>query len=305
MLFFYEYIIILMKTIKLTGDESMAKITIDAHGKINLSLDVLSRRQNGYHELRMIMQQIALKDIITIAELDKGIRIESNNPNVPTDSSNLVYKASKLLSSRYNIHRGLHIYIEKNIPIAAGLAGGSSNAAAVLKGLNKIWNLDLSLKELMDIGLKIGADVPYCLMGGTALAEGVGEQLTKLPDFSNKLILLANPGVPVSTAYVFKGLDLSSISKRPNTDGLITAIKEDNLDFVANNMVNLLETVTIKDHPIIEEIKVTMIKHGALGSIMSGSGPTVFGIFNDSKAMRKCKEVLDKKINIVIETVTL
>lgn len=283
----------------------MTKMTIDAHGKINLSLDVLNRRQDGYHELRMIMQQIALKDTITIEELDKDIKIECNTPHVPTDTSNLVYKAWRLLSSRFNINRGVHIYIQKNIPIAAGLAGGSSNAAAVLKGLNNLWNLDLSGQELMDIGLEIGADVPYCILGGTALAEGVGEKLTRLPDFSDKIILLANPGIPVSTSHVFRSLDLNSIVKHPNTDLLIKCIREDSLNCVASNMVNLLETVTVVEHPIIEKIKKTMTKNGALGSLMSGSGPTVFGIFDDEVAMKKCKDILSKEISIVIETKTI
>lgn len=283
----------------------MAKITVDAHGKINLSLDVLSRRQDGYHELRMIMQQIALKDIITMEELDSDIIIECNNTNVPTDTSNLVYKAWRLLSSRFNINKGVYIYIEKNIPIAAGLAGGSSDAAAVLKGLNNLWSLGLSQQDLMDIGLEIGADVPYCIIGDTALAEGIGEKLTRLPSFTDKLILLANPGVSVSTAHVFKSLDLNSIEKHPDTNLLINAIRENNLDCVASNMVNLLESVTIEEHPIIEKIKKTMMKNGALGSLMSGSGPTVFGIFDDKIAMKKCKEILSKDVSIVIETKTI
>lgn len=283
----------------------MSEIAVNAYGKINLSLDVLRKRQDGYHELRMIMQQIALKDTIEILELDEGIKIESNNLDLPTDSTNLVYKSWKIMCSRFKINKGVYIYIEKNIPIAAGLAGGSSDAAAVLKGLNKLWNLDLSEKELMDIGLEIGADVPYCIMGGTALAEGIGEKLTKLPNFSNKLILLANPGIEVSTGHVFRDLDLNSITKRPDTNTLIDAIKDNKLDFVGANMVNLLETVTIPKYPIIEEIKNMMIDNGAVGSMMSGSGATVFGIFDDNKKIKKCKQILNKHIDIVIETTTI
>jgi len=283
----------------------MSKIVIDAYGKINLSLDVLSRREDGYHELRMIMQQIDLKDIISIEEIDKGIEIEADSSQIPIDSSNLVYKAWDILSKKFNVDRGVSIKIEKNIPVAAGLAGGSSDAAAVLKGLNQLWNLGLEEKELMDIGLEIGADVPYCIMGGTALAEGIGEKLTKLRPFSNKLILLANPGVHVPTAYVYKNLRLDKIHKHPETDELISYVEENNTKLVAENMVNLLETVTIEEHPIIEDIKETMIKYGALGSIMSGSGPTVFGIFQKEKDMLKCKEFLDKSINTVLMVKTV
>ncbi len=283
----------------------MRMIKINAYAKINLSLDVLKRRSDGYHELRMIMQQLELKDIITIKQIEEGIKIESNNPNVPTDSSNLVYKAWDILCKKFDVYNnGIHINIEKNIPISAGLAGGSSNAAAVLTGLNKLWDLRLNLQELMEIGLEIGADVPYCLMGGTALAEGVGEKLTQINNFNHNYILLANPGVAVSTAYVFKSLDLDSIDKHPDTEGIISAIKSNDLGFAANNMVNLLETVTIKEYPIIKDIKETMRRYGALGSLMSGSGPTVFGIFENDKDMRECKEKLSKTTDIVIATKT-
>lgn len=279
----------------------MSKITVNAYGKINLSLDVLRRRPDGYHEVKMVMQQINLKDIVTIEEINEEmVLIESNNPNVPTDSSNLVYKAWKLLSQRFGIKKGIRINIEKNIPMAAGLAGGSSNAAAVLKGLNTLWDLKLNQQELMDLGLNIGADVPYCILGGTALAEGIGENLTKLPSFKDKHVLLANPGISVSTAYVYQNLDLKRINKHPNTEELIKAIKEDDMNLLSNNMVNLLETVTIKEHSIINEIKSTMIQHGAFGSLMSGSGPTVFGLFNDKKALSKCMEKLKQFVDIVI-----
>lgn len=283
----------------------MANIIIDAHAKINLSLDVLRRREDGYHELKMIMQQIALKDIITIEDRDTDVIIESNNNDIPLDSSNLVYKAYRLLADMYNIKKGIYIHIQKNIPVAAGLAGGSTDAAAVLKGLNQLWNINLPQKELMDIGVKIGADVPYCLIGGTVLAEGIGEKLTELRSFSDKLILLANPDIPVSTAHVFKSLKLNDILVRPDTESLLKSVYNDDINFLAENMANVLETITIKEHPILNDIKHHMLEYGALGSLMSGSGPTVFGIFKNEHDIQKCKDSLSNRIKTVIMTKTV
>lgn len=277
----------------------MKKIKIEAYAKINLSLDVLRRREDGYHEVRMIMQQVDLKDIIQIEEYKDGIIIETNESELPTDSTNLAYKAWYILSKRFNINRGVKIKIEKNIPIAAGLAGGSSDAAAVLKGLNELWNLNLKEKDLMEIGLEIGADVPYCIMGGTALAEGIGEKLTRLKSFKNKLVLIAKPSIQVSTAYVYRNLKVEDVMKHPDIDNLIKNIELDNVDFVAKNMINVLETVTIEKYPIIQKIKNQMIKYNALGSLMSGSGPTVFGIFDNVDDIIKCKEELERWIDRV------
>lgn len=283
----------------------MEQIKVEGYAKINLSIDVLGKREDGYHELRMIMQQVDLKDTITISNNKEGIIIECNVPNVPTDSSNLVYKACEILSKKFNINKGVHIYIEKKIPMAAGLAGGSADAAATLKGLNRLWNLKLTLQELMDIGVSIGADVPYCLMGGTALAEGIGEKLTPLDDFSNKLILLAKPDIEVSTAFVYKNLDLDKIKRRPDIDELIISMKRGDLHFLADNMVNVLETVTVKEYPIIQKIKDEMIKYGGVGSLMSGSGPTVFGIFDNEEDIKRCESQLKKWINTthIVKTV--
>ncbi|WP_242863249.1 4-(cytidine 5'-diphospho)-2-C-methyl-D-erythritol kinase [Caloranaerobacter ferrireducens] len=277
----------------------MKKIEVKAHAKINLSLDVLRRREDGYHEVRMIMQQIDLKDIIQIEEYSNDVIIETNERMLPTDSTNLVYKAWNILSKRFNINKGVKIKIEKNIPIAAGLAGGSADAAAVLKGLNELWNLNLKEKELMDIGLEIGADVPYCIMGGTALAEGIGEKLTRLKSFKNKLVLIAKPSIQVSTAYVYKNLKIEDVKEHPDIDNLIKNIELDNVNFVAKNMINVLETVTINKYPIIQKIKDHMIKCNALGSLMSGSGPTVFGIFDNTDDIIKCKEELKTWIDRV------
>lgn len=283
----------------------MKKIEVDAYAKINLSLDVLNRREDGYHELEMVMQQLALKDTITIEERESGFSIDSNSKDIPLDSSNLVYKAYSIIKEKFNINRGIHIHIEKNIPVAGGLAGGSTDAAAVLKGLNTLWELNISEEQLMDIGVKIGADVPYCIMGGTALARGIGEKLTRLKSFSDRLILIANPGFSVSTAHVYNNLKLDKITDRPKTQLILKYIEDGNTEFVAKEMKNVLETVTISENPILNEIKNQMIKDGALGSLMSGSGPTIFGIFDNPESMEKCKRNLEHTIKTVLCTKTV
>lgn len=283
----------------------MEELIIEAYGKVNLALDVIRKRNDGYHDINTIMQQIDLKDIVTIKDREKGIKIECNNPEVPVDSSNLVYTAWEKMKEKAKIDRGVHIIIEKNIPVASGLAGGSTDAAAVLKGLNKLWKLNFSKKELMDIGVSIGADVPYCIMGGTALAEGIGEKLKILKSFSNKLILLANPGISVSTAHVYDSLRLDKIEKGPDMDMLVQAVENDDIYTLAKNMGNILEQVTVEEFSQIKTIKEDMIRYGALGSLMSGSGPTVFGLFDDEKKLVKCKEYLEKKVAKVIITKTI
>ncbi|HHV27111.1 MAG TPA: 4-(cytidine 5'-diphospho)-2-C-methyl-D-erythritol kinase [Tissierellia bacterium] len=283
----------------------MEELIIEAYGKVNLALDVIRKRNDGYHDINTIMQQIDLKDIVTIRDREKGIKIECDNPEIPVDSSNLVYTAWEKMKEKAKIDRGVHIIIEKNIPVASGLAGGSTDAAAVLKGLNKLWKLNFSKKELMDIGVSIGADVPYCIMGGTALAEGIGEKLKILKSFSNKLILLANPGISVSTAHVYNSLRLDKIEKSPDMDMLVQAVENDDIYTLAKNMGNVLEQVTVEEFSQIKTIKEDMIRYGALGSLMSGSGPTVFGLFDDEKKLVKCKEYLEKKVAKVIITKTI
>jgi len=274
----------------------MEEVVIDAHGKINLALDVLYPREDGYHEINTIMQQINLKDTITLRNIegDRAI-IESNSKEIPLDETNLAYKAWEKIVEKTNFNRGIHIAIDKNIPVAAGLAGGSTNAAAVLKGLNILWNLNLSQERLMEIGAEIGADVPFCILGGTAHARGIGEKLKKIKSFSNKLILLANIGKPVSSAYVYNKLDLVNRSKRIDIDKIVEYIEEDDVKKVAENMENIMEEVVIKEYPIIAQIKEDMIEYGALGSIMSGSGPTVFGIFDDEEKLLSCKNFWKRK----------
>lgn len=263
----------------------MDTIILRAKAKINLTLDVVGKRENGYHDLRMIMQTINLYDTIKVKKTKTpGIRIENNLAWLPTDEKNIAYKAAQLFLTETGIKSGIYISIFKRIPVAAGLAGGSSNAAAVLIGLNKIFETELTKKQLMEMGLKLGADVPFCILRGTALAEGIGEELTALPSLPYTHVLLAKPNVSVSTASVYKGLDINNIQNHPDTDEVVEAIKAGNRNFVIHNMKNVLEEVTIKMHPQIQAIKEDMLKQGAIGTMMSGSGPTVFGIFETREA---------------------
>lgn len=255
--------------------------TVKAPAKINLALDVLSKRPDGYHNVSMIMQTIALYDTITIKSGFNGIKITSNSTKIPLNESNIAYKAAHYLSTKYNVKRGASIHIEKRIPVAAGLAGGSTNAAAVLKLLNKAWDLQLSKTELMDAGKRLGADVPFCIQGGTCLAEGLGEKLTAIKSIPDCHILLAKPNVGVSTKEVYQSLNLDEIKERPDIASMMKAIEQQDLAGICSRMGNVLETVTTKMHPIILELKQKLLDYGAIGSLMSGSGPTVFGIFSD------------------------
>lgn len=257
---------------------------VKAPAKINLALDVLRKRPDGYHDVSMIMQTIALYDTITVKSTWDGIKITSNSSKIPLNESNIAYKAAHYLSTKYNVKRGANIHIEKRIPVAAGLAGGSTDAAAVLKLLNKAWDLKLSKTELMDAGKRLGADVPFCIQGGTCLAEGLGERLTIIKSIPDCHILLAKPSVGVSTKEVYQSLKLDEIKERPDIAGMMKAIDEQNLTGICSKMGNVLETVTTKLHPIIPELKQRLLEYGAIGSLMSGSGPTVFGIFSDMSA---------------------
>lgn len=261
----------------------MESISLKAFAKINLSLDVLRKRQDGYHEVRMIMQTIDLYDKVILEVKDKGIEVSCNKPWVPGGPDNIAYKAANLLMQKYNIDRGISIRIIKNIPVAAGLAGGSADAAAVLRGMNEIFSLGLSQDELMVLGKDIGADVPFCIKGGTMLAEGIGEVLTDIKPFSNVDIVLVKPRISVSTAWVYNNLNLDKISIRPETQLIIKAISDKDKNYVTQNMQNVLESVTLEKYSIIKDIKDELIKFGALGSMMSGSGPSVFGIFENKQ----------------------
>ena len=271
----------------------MNRITMKAYAKINLGLDVVRRLENGYHEVRMVMQNIDLYDKVNIYRNRTGeIKVTTNLGFLPTGPDNLVYKAAALLKDEFNIKDGVTLDLYKFIPVAAGMAGGSTDAAAVLKGMNKMFNLGLSDEELMVRGAKLGADIPYCIMGGTALAEGIGEVLTKLPDCPSCYVVIGKPPISVSTKYVYEHLVLDENTVHPDIDGIVDSINNGNIYGVADRLSNVLETVTETAYPIIGKIKSRMMDMGALNSIMSGSGPTVFGLFDDLEKANACKEVL-------------
>lgn len=259
-------------------------IDLNAHGKINLGLDVVRKRPDGYHEVRMIMQTIGLHDKISISKINSpDIKVETNLPFLPTDDKNIVYKAVALMKETFQINDGFYINLDKRIPISAGLAGGSTDAAAAIIGVNHLYGLNLSLEELMDIGVNIGADVPFCLMGGTALSEGIGEKLTPLPAFPNCHILLVKPNINISTKYTYENLDLNKIDKHPDIDSIVQGISNHSISEATKHSANVLESVTETRHPEITTIKNAMVDQGAIVSMMSGSGPTVFGIFDNAQ----------------------
>lgn len=274
----------------------MKKIRLKAMAKINLGLDVVRKREDGYHEVRMIMQTIRMYDQIELEPTEPteapGIRVSTNLNYLPTNEDNLVYKAAKLLMDEFDVKKGLNIGLRKFIPVAAGMAGGSSDAAAVMVGVNRLFHLNLSQKELMERGVKIGADVPYCILRGTALAEGIGEKLTHLPPAPAGYVLIAKPGIHVSTKFVYTNLKANELESHPDIDGQIQAIRSGDLKKVAELCGNVLETVTIPAYPVIEEIKDVMKKGGALNACMSGSGPTVFGLFDDREKAKAVYENL-------------
>lgn len=274
----------------------MQEIRLKALGKINLALDVLRRREDGYHEVRMIMQTVNMYDKLTLRKKkEPGIEVKTNLFYLPTNENNLVYKAAKLLMDEAGIEQGLFIDLHKFIPVAAGMAGGSSDAAAVLYGVNRLFNLGLSQKDLMERGVRIGADVPYCVMRGTALAEGIGEKLTPLPPMPDCYILIAKPGISISTKSVYQNLRLDTLEKHQDTDRSLRALEEGNLMELADSMGNVLESVTIRENPVIEEIKDEMKAAGAINAMMSGSGPTVFGIFTHKNKAEEAERILQKK----------
>lgn len=259
----------------------MKKYQTKAYAKINLGLDVTGRLPNGYHQVQMIMQQIGIYDELTFEQTQEDIVITADTEDLPLDGNNLISKAVGHMMKTYGISGGLHIHLQKNIPIAAGLAGGSSDAAAAIKAVNHLFALNLPLSRLMEEGAVIGADVPFCILGGTALAEGIGEKLTPLPSLPPCFILVAKPEAAVSTQYVYTKLDSLTIPHHPDIPGMTASIKTGKLQGILDRMENVLELVTIPDHPVICALKERMLQLGAANSLMSGSGPTVFGLFHE------------------------
>ena len=271
----------------------MHSIKLKAMAKINLGLDVVGKRPDGYHEVRMIMQSIHLYDSISITKTKtNSIKISTNLPYLPVNENNLVYKAADLLLTEFHLPKGLFISLRKHIPVAAGMAGGSSDAAATLVGINKLFHLGLSKEELMKRGVTLGADIPFCIMRGTALSEGIGEILTPIMGMPDCPILIAKPDINVSTKYVYENLHLDSSTKHPDIDGLIQSIKGHDLPGIADKIGNVLESVTVNKYPVIEKIKNCMKEQGALNALMSGSGPTVYGIFESKERAYKAMEHL-------------
>lgn len=264
-----------------------------ALAKINLGLDILRKREDGYHEVRMIMQTIQMYDVLEMRKVKKpGISLSVNYPYIPSDERNLVYKAAKLLMDEFQVKEGVEIRLEKFIPVAAGMAGGSSDAAAALVGVNRLFKLGLSEKDLMERAVNIGADVPYCVMRGTALAEGIGEKLTRIAQVPDCFVLIGKPGINVSTKAAYESLQLDQIQTHPDIDGMIRDIESGDLRAMTEKMENVFEPGIIGRYPVIGEIKALMEEHGALKAMMSGSGPTVFGIFDDRKKMEEAAAVL-------------
>ena len=266
---------------------------LQAFAKINLGLDVLGKREDGYHEVRMIMQTIRMYDQLDMRKsVEPGIHLTTNKKYIPVDENNLVWRAAKLMMDTCGIMEGVSIHLHKVIPVAAGMAGGSSDAAATLVGMNRLFHCGLSKEKLMELGVQIGADVPYCVLRGTALAEGIGEKLTVLPPMPDCWILIGKPGISVSTKYVYTTLDLNTDTVHPDIDGMKKALGDGNLYGITERMGNVLQDVTIPAYPEVERIKEQMKTLGAVKAMMSGSGPTVFGIFdNEEKAQEACQKL--------------
>lgn len=268
-------------------------LTLKGNAKINLTLDVLYKRTDGFHQVEMIMQAVELADILSLEEKHSGnINITTNLPYLPCDQRNLAYQAVRLVKDTYKIKQGVHISLEKNIPMSAGLAGGSTDAASVLLGLNTLWDLGLSLEQLEVLGAKLGSDVPFCLRGGTMLATGRGEILTPLAPLPACYVVLAKPRISVSTAWVYGKYRKEAVLQHPDTAGVQQALEQGDLSAVVSRLNNVLESVTIAEYPQIKKLKESMIQYGAMASLMSGSGPTVFGLVADKNQAEYIAEKL-------------
>ncbi len=293
------------------------KVTVKGYAKINLGLDVTGKLENGYHLLRSVMQQIDIYDTVELAGVRNGysepvenkdiddaglqITLTSNSDEVPLDQTNLAFKAAKLLTEQDGIKEGVHIHIIKRIPVAAGLAGGSTDAAAVLLGMNELFGLGHSKEELQELGISLGADVPFCVAGKTALAEGIGERLTLIETMPEMYIVVAKPSIGVSTKYVYENLRLEQVV-HPDMDRILAAMKQKDLKAMTGLLGNVLESVTMERYPLIRELKEAMLETGAEGSLMSGSGPTVFGVFDTmAKAAEAEKQMQQRYPEVFIQ----
>lgn len=273
----------------------MDKIIVNSHAKINLCLDVTAKRDDGYHEVEMIMAQCGLCDSITIEKARNGITLHTNLGFLPTDARNIAYQAAQAFFSYCSIKGGADIHISKRIPVSAGLAGGSGNGAAVLQGLNSLYETQLTNQQLCEIALPLGADVPYCILGGTMLARGIGELLTPLPPLPRTAVVIVKPPFSVSTPAVYKEIDRTEIVTRPDIDLLTKALADKDTKRLAENMVNVMEGVTAAMHPVIGRIKQELIRGGALGALMSGSGPSVFALFDSYEKAKRAAAPLKKR----------
>ncbi|MDE7275581.1 MAG: 4-(cytidine 5'-diphospho)-2-C-methyl-D-erythritol kinase [Lachnospiraceae bacterium] len=274
----------------------MEQLRRNAYAKINLGLDVLRRREDGYHEVKMIMQTIDLYDTLTFCrKKEPGIVLKIDKENLSAGRDNLICRAAERLFAETGISEGVEIFLEKRIPIAAGMAGGSTDAAATLMGLNELFGFGFSLEQLQALGVTLGADIPYCLMGGTALSEGIGEVLTKLPAPPPCVLVVAKPDIDVSTKFVYENLHADTLAYHPDIDGMVAAIRSGSLSGIAKRIGNVLETVTVRKYPLIDEIKEQMKKAGALNALMSGSGPTVFGLFTEKEPADAAAEQIRRR----------
>ena len=270
---------------------NMEQIRKNAYAKINLGLDVLRKRADGYHEVKMIMQTVDIYDTLTFTKREEpGILLKTDKEELSAGTDNLIYKAAACLINKAGISQGVEIELQKRIPIAAGMAGGSTDAAATLTGLNELFSLDYSLEKLQKLGVTLGADIPYCLMGGCALSEGIGEILTKLPPPPQCNLVIAKPEINVSTKFVYENLHAESLIFHPDIDGMTEAVRAGSLKGITDRLGNVLETVTVREYPVIDKIKTLMKNVGAENALMSGSGPTVFGIFTEKKDAESAAE---------------
>lgn len=276
----------------------MEQLTKEAYAKVNLGLDVLRRRADGYHEVKMVMQTVDICDTLTFTKKSgQGITLKVDKEELSADGDNLICRAAKLLFDKAGIRQGVDILLNKRIPIAAGMAGGSADAAATLLGLNELFEMGFSVEELKALGVSLGADIPYCIMGGTALSEGIGEILTELPPPPKCMLVVAKPDINVSTKFVYENLHADALSYHPDIDGMVAAIKEGSLRGITDRMGNVLETVTVREYPIIDTIKNVMKDAGAENALMSGSGPTVFGIFTaQEQAQKAAAQIRNQKL---------